>query len=399
MKSYEQMAQSVLARRDAILEEKRRKKAAFFRFTTALSSVGASAAICIGAFTAWHIIDSTKTDMEDFVREPAPTSHTTVVEPETETSSDNTADNNTATSPQTTTPATEQVIVTSVSVNDEGEEVIVTSVVEIPAENAPFPSEDGDSITPENNKGKAVFPPVFTKPSVTNVPQNSSTTIIAHAPVKPPAVTKSTARPTPGLPSRTTTAQHRPSDSDTPENELFDPTVTTPTNRSTTKNTTAPPIETEINRVTTAKQTPSPIITTVAETFPIEIAVTSYVQVTSVSYVERPVGSSKVDVVTTEPECDNIPVTTDTGHPNPYLLFDTISFNGAKYSSTYAAPEECDIDIKHTQYMGRIYLGGLESTEVQNQIYAKIYAVDEDMTEIVVYIEGTSEYVVYYRDE
>ena len=49
--------------------------------------------------------------------------------------------------------------------------------------------------------------------------------------------------------------------------------------------------------------------------------------------------------------------------------------------------------------MGRIYLGGLESTEVQNQIYAKIYAVDEDMTEIVVYIEGTSEYMVYYRDE
>ena len=189
MKSYEQMARSVLSRRDQILKRQQRKKLVFLKYAARVSTACGAMALCVGALAVWHNIKDTQKDLDEIVRPTEPTTQTTVALTESDSENDN-ANNSTVIqdTAETTAPAvTTKVVVTSVSTNKEGKKVVVTTEVAVPVVHAE------PQVTTKPVIGPSPTPPVkiTTKPVIgpTPKPTTKATTKHVSGPITKPTTT------------------------------------------------------------------------------------------------------------------------------------------------------------------------------------------------------------------
>ncbi len=188
MKSYEQMAQSVLARRDKILRVKQQKKNQFFKYAARVSSACAAIALCIGAVAVWSNIKDTQKDLDELVR-PEDTTRTTVSQPDSNNGNNNANDNNAVQDSTEAVTPTEKVIVTSISKNKDGKNVIVTTEVAVPVNRNSSQQDGSTPLPPEfvSGKNSAVTAPGFIGPQMLVTKKTStvkpSVTTVSKAPI------------------------------------------------------------------------------------------------------------------------------------------------------------------------------------------------------------------------
>ena len=202
MKSYEQMARSVLSRRDQILKRKQQKKLVMFKYAARVSTACGALALCVGALAVWNNVKNTQKNLDEFVSPTEPTTQTSVslTDSDSENNNDNSVvqDKAETTAPAVTTKAvTTKVVVTSVSKDKEGKNVIVTTEVAVPVPQVTTKPFIGPSPAPTAK--------VTTKPFIGPSPKPTaqSTTKPTPKPIPRPTTKKTTYFPAPS-PTHTT---------------------------------------------------------------------------------------------------------------------------------------------------------------------------------------------------
>lgn len=269
MKSYEQMARSVLSRRDQILKREQQKKVRFFRYAARVSTACGALALSIGAVAVWHNIKDTQKDLDEIVRPTEATTQTTVSQPDGDNGNNNSNyDNVIQDTAETTTPAvTTKMVVTSVSKNKEGKKVIVTTEVAVPI----TPSAQ-TTVRPIIGPSPVPAAKVTTKPFIgpSPVPGTKKTTKLPAGPISRPTAKSSTdhnAWPIPVPTTVTTTVKEQHTEAPQPTVPPSTTTWAAPVTSHTTYATWAPqqtaaPVQTtmceQTTNVYTQEYTPSP---------------------------------------------------------------------------------------------------------------------------------------------
>ena len=204
MKSYEQMARSVLSRRDQILKREQLKRTRYLKYAARISTACGALALSVGAAAVWYNIKDTQKDPDEFVRPTESTTQTTVA---LQSSDDDNNNNSSAdgviqdSTEAVTTAVTKKVVVTSVSKNKEGKNVIVTTEVAVPATT--------NKVTRPVIIGPSPIPTAKTTSKHTTVPKPAPTTVATTpARTKPTETRRTTAAPQPTAPAPTTSATH-----------------------------------------------------------------------------------------------------------------------------------------------------------------------------------------------
>lgn len=375
MKSYEQMARSVLSRRDQILKRQQQKKVRFFRYAARVSSACAALALCVGAAAIWNNIKDTQKDLDELVRPEETTTQTTVAQPMTENGNNHNNDNNAVQDSTEATVPTEKVIVTSVSKNKKGEEVIVTTEVAVPVQ-----TQAPDQFTP--------LPPEFvpgTKRANGTSRVTKKTELIGPKPLatnkttvtKPPVVTKPTGVFPP--PWTVTTTKHIPTTL---------PPVTTAVSHTTVSRTEPPHTEhSETNWTTPPVQH--------SET----TAPTNYVasETTMLNTAPQPGGHDDTPAETTAvKETDSgswQEPTTNAPNYNVNDLYDSFELNGRYYSSAHQDTYQAAVADMIVYYSGYVPFSDHNGYETSEKI--SILATPGEYR-VVVFFENQNRYTWYY---